>query len=80
MAEKTDFEKAQESRIDKRVVIGDDSFSIALIGGRIELWRYRGASYVTVSFPATVADFNQFDEDDPESWIDVAARIIGGRK
>ena len=59
---------------------GESTYSLALGNSRISLYRFHGQDSESVDFGGTVDDFNQFDEEHPEEWFDVAAKMIAGRK
>ena len=66
--------------IHKNASRGESSYSLSLADRRITLYRWHGQDSESVDFGGTVEDFNQFDEEHPEEWFDMAAKMIAGRK
>jgi len=59
---------------------GEAHYSLTLSQGRLSLFCWHGEDSETMDFPGSEKDFNQFAEVRPESWFDVAAKMIEGRK
>lgn len=69
-------EKAKPETIYKGASRGESTYSLTLSSGRISLYRWHGQDSESVDFGGTVDDFNQFDEENPEEWFSVAAKMI----
>jgi len=70
----------ESERYYKGATRGDTTYSLSLSAGRLSLFRWHGEDSESMDFGGTVADFNQFDDERPEEWFDVAAKMIGERK
>lgn len=55
-------------------------YGVDYADGRLSIYRWHGDDYESIGFGGTAEDFNQFDEQRPEEWFDVAAKMIAGRK
>ena len=67
---------AKSERYFKGATRGDTTYSLSLSAGRLSLFRWHGEDSESMDFGGTVADFNQFDDERPEEWFDVAAKMI----
>ena len=80
LADHPEKPEAKPSPIYKGANRGESTYSLSLTNGRISLYRFHGQDSESVDFVGTVEDFNQFDEEHPEEWFDVVAKMIAGRK
>lgn len=71
---------AEPERYNKGSTRGDTTYSLSLSAGRLSLYRWHGKDSESMDFGGTIEDFNQFDDERPEEWFDVAAKMIAGRK
>lgn len=70
---------AKTEPIHKGASRGESTYSLSLSDGRITLYHWHGKDSESMDFSGTADDLGQFDEENPEEWFDVAAKMIGER-
>jgi hypothetical protein len=58
---------------------GENAYLLTLSESRITIYHWHDKDSESVEFGGTAEDFNQFDEENPEEWFSLAAKIIEKR-
>jgi hypothetical protein len=66
---------AEPETVSKYATRGESSYSLTLKVERISVYHWHG-DYESVDFNGTADEFNQFDEENPEEWFSLAAKMI----